>query len=286
MAAPNAPAPIVTLTTDFGTRDPYVASMKGVLLSLNPAVRIVDITHEIAPQQVLEAGFTLARAFPAFPAGTIHILVVDPGVGTSRSLLLARTENHFFLAPDNGALGPVFEEEPPREVICVSAAHHFRKQVSPTFHGRDILAPVAASLSRGTAPAHFGEPATRWVPSPVPPVTRAGDGRLQLQVVAVDRFGNVVLNLKESSFAAGRDAAPSAPFSLEIGGRAIPRLLRTYGESEDAEPFALFNSFGYLEVAVRGGSAAVLLKAATGQPALLSPGTGGRAGLEPPAPPG
>jgi len=270
MATPSASAPIVTLTTDFGNRDPYVASMKGVLLSLNPALRIVDISHEIGPQQILEAGFTLARAFPVFPAGTIHILVVDPGVGTSRKLLLARTENHFFLAPDNGALGPVFEEEPPREVVCVSAAHHFRKQVSSTFHGRDILAPVAARLSRGTALAHFGEPVTEWVPSPVPQPTRAGDGRLQLQVVAVDRFGNVVLNLKESSFAAARGASTSVPFSLEIGGKAIRRLLRTYGESENAEPFALFNSFGYLEVAIRGGSAAALLAAATGQPALLS----------------
>jgi len=270
MAAPSASAPIITLTTDFGNRDPYVASMKGVLLSLNPALRIVDITHEIGPHQVLEAGFTLARAFPAFPAGTIHILVVDPGVGTSRKLLLARTENHFFLAPDNGALGPVFEEEPVREVVCITAAHHFRTQASPTFHGRDILAPVAARLARGTALAHFGEPVTDWVPSPVPPPARVEDGRLRLQVLAVDRFGNVVLNLKESSFAAARGTSASVPFSLEIGGRAIRRLLRTYGESEDSEPFALFNSFGYLEVAVRGGSAGVLLAAATGQPALLS----------------
>ena len=270
MAAPNPSAPIVTLTTDFGNRDHYVASMKGVLLSLNPAVRIVDITHEIGPQQILEAGFTLACAFPAFPAGTIHILVVDPGVGTSRRLLLARTENHFFLAPDNGALGLAFEEEPAHEVIAITAAHHFRKPVSPTFHGRDVLAPVAARLARGTAPANFGEPVTDWVPSPVPPPGPAESGRLRLQVLAVDRFGNVILNLKERSFPAARGTSGSAPFSLEIGGRAIRRLLRTYGESEDNEPFALFNSCGYLEVALRGGSAAALLRAAAGQPALLS----------------
>ncbi len=272
MAESNPSAPVVTLTTDFGNRDPYVASMKGVLLSLNPALRIVDITHEIAPQQILEAGFTLARAFPLFPAGTIHILVVDPGVGTSRRLLLARTDHHFFLAPDNGALGPVFEVEPAREVVSISATHHFREQVSPTFHGRDILAPVAARLSRGTALAHFGDPVTEWIPSPVPPPARSGDGRLRLQVVALDRFGNIVLNLKECALADMKGAAASAavPFSLEIGGRTIRRLLRTYGESNDAEPFALFNSFGYLEVAVRGGSAAALLAAAPGQPALLS----------------
>jgi S-adenosylmethionine hydrolase len=270
MAVPSPASPIVTLTTDFGNRDHYVASMKGVLLALNPALTIVDISHEIRPQQVLEAGFTLACAFPTFPPGTIHLLVVDPGVGTSRRLLLARTENHFFLAPDNGALGLVFEEEPAREVIGITAAHHFRRQVSPTFHGRDILAPVAARLARGTAPAHFGEPVTDWVPSPVPPPGPPEGGRLRLQVLAVDRFGNVILNLKEGFLAAARRASPPGPFSLEIGGRRIHRLLRTYGESEDAEPFALFNSCGYLEVALRGGSAAALLGSAAGQQALLS----------------
>ena len=270
MAAPIPSAPIVTLTTDFGNRDHYVASMKGVLLSLNPAVRIVDITHEVAPGQVLEAGFTLACAFPAFPSGTIHILVVDPGVGTPRRLLLARTGSHFFLAPDNGALGLVFEEEPAREVIAITAAHHFRKQVSPTFHGRDVLAPVAARLARGTAPAHFGEAVTDWVPSPVPPPGPAEDGRLRLQVLAVDRFGNVILNLREKSLAAAAGPSGPVPFSLEIGGKVIRRLLRTYGESEDTEPFALFNSCGYLEVALRNGSAAALLHAAAGQPALLA----------------
>ena len=270
MAALRPSSPIVTLTTDFGNRDHYVASMKGVLLALNPALTIVDVSHEIRPQQVLEAGFTLACAFPAFPAGTIHVLVVDPGVGTSRRLLLARTEHHFFLAPDNGALGLVFEEEPAREVIGITAAHHFRNPASPTFHGRDILAPVAARLALGTAPAHFGEPVADWVPSPAPPPGPPEGGRLRLQVLAVDRFGNVILNLKERFLAAARQPSAPGPFSLEIGGRRIHRLLRAYGESEDAEPFALFNSCGYLEVALRGGSAAALLGSAAGQHALLS----------------
>src|SRR5262245_34820110 len=150
MTAVNCAFPIVTLLTDFGTRDHYVASMKGVLLTINPALRIVDITHKIAPQEILEAGFTLACAYRLFPAGSIHLLVVDPGVGTSRRLLAARTEHHFFVGPDNGALGIVFAEESPREVVSITASHHFRKEIRSTFHGRDILAPVAAQLSLGT----------------------------------------------------------------------------------------------------------------------------------------
>ncbi len=262
--------PIVTLTTDFGDRDPYVASMKGVLLSLNPALRIVDISHEVRPQQVSEAGFVLACACSFFPHGTIHVLVVDPGVGTSRKLLLARTEHYFFLAPDNGALGLVFESEPPREMVSLTATHQFRKEVSSTFHGRDILAPVAARLSRGTPLQHFGEPVSDYVPDPAPPPSAAGDGRLQLHVLAVDRFGNVVLNLRRESAAAVRVQGGGIPFALEIGNRTVHRLLRTYADSEDAEPFALFNSWGYLEVAVRNGSAAGVLAADRGQTAFLA----------------
>jgi S-adenosyl-L-methionine hydrolase (adenosine-forming) len=269
MAAPKPASPIVTLLTDFGTRDHYVASMKGVLLSINPAMRIVDITHEIAPQEIREAGFTLARSYPFFPPGSVHLLVVDPGVGTSRRLLAARTENHFFVGPDNGALGVVFAEEAPREVVSITASHHFRKEISSTFHGRDILAPVAARLSLGTALAHFGETVTDWVPSPIPPPRRGDQGEWMLQVAAVDRFGNVVLNLKEEAFASTRGGEGSVPFLLEIGGSSVQRLLRTYGDCQDDRPFALFNSSGYLEIAVRGGSAAALLRCRAGQDARL-----------------
>lgn len=271
MTTKTESGPVVTLTTDFGNRDHYVASMKGVLLSLNPALRIVDITHEVRPQQVLEAGFVLACAFPCFPHGTIHIAVVDPGVGTSRRLLLARTEHHYFLAPDNGVLGLVFEREPPREMVSLTATHHFREEISSTFHGRDILAPVAGRLSRGTPLRHFGEPASDPLPYPAPTPSPGDDGRLRLRVLAVDRFGNIILNLRRESPAAARALEGGAPFALEIGNRVIRRLLRTYAETEDSEPFALFNSCGYLEVAVRNGSAAGVLAAEPGQPALLAP---------------
>jgi S-adenosylmethionine hydrolase len=265
----DAPASILTLTTDFGTRDHYVGSMKGVLLSLHPGLRIVDITHEVAAQQVAEAGFTLARAFPTFPPGTIHLLVVDPGVGTSRRLLAARTANHFFVAPDNGALAIVFEEEPAREVVSLDTRLFSRPEVSATFHGRDILAPAAARLALGTSLASLGDPVSDWVPSPIPPPSPAPGGGLSLRIVAVDRFGNLITNLTEKSFTAARRGAAS--FSLEVGGQTVRRLLRTYGESEGAEPFALFNSCGYLEVALRDGSAAALLAAEPGQQVVLRP---------------
>jgi S-adenosyl-L-methionine hydrolase (adenosine-forming) len=262
-------APIITLTTDFGLKDAYVASMKGVILSLAPDVILVDISHDIPPQDILQGGYVLSCAFHHFPPGTIHLLVVDPGVGTSRRLLLARTENYCFLAPDNGALGLVFAVESPREVFHLTASHYFRKDPSATFHGRDILAPVAARLARGTAASHFGDPVTDFLPSPLPAPSPQPDGRVLLQVIAADRFGNLILNLREEEFRRMRGSTPERPFSLEISGRTISRLVRTYGDGEGKDPFALFNSNGYLELAVKNGSAAAELACAAGTPATL-----------------
>ena len=266
---PSTRCPIITLTTDFGLKDAYVASMKGVILSIAPEVRIVDISHEVPPQGIVEGGFTLACAFPLFPPGTIHVLVVDPGVGTSRRLLLARTENHYFLAPDNGALGFVFGVEAPREIFHITASHYFRRGPGTTFQGRDILAPVAARLARGTAPNHFGEPVDEIHPAPVAPPEVQEDGALLLQVLVADRFGNLILNLQESRYREAAGNAAEGRFSLEVAGRSISRLLRTYGDAQDNEPFALFNSSGYLEIAVRNGSAAAVLGCSAGSKARL-----------------
>ena len=263
-------AQFITLTTDFGLQDAYVASLKGVIFSLAPEVRIIDISHAIPPQGIVEGGFTLACAFPHFPPGTIHILVVDPGVGSTRPLLLARTENHYFLAPDNGALGLVFETEPPRELFRITAARYFRPRVSATFQGRDILAPVAAQLARGTAASCFGDPVSEFVPSPLPAPTRLSDGRLRLEVITADRFGNLVLNLREPKYRELTGGSATQRFALEIGGRSLLRLLETYAQGSEGEPFALFNSSGYLEVAVRGGSAAAALRCAAGSAATLT----------------
>ena len=271
MERPVRRAPIITLTTDFGLQDAYVASMKGVILSLAPEVNIVDISHGIPPQDVIAGGYVLSCAFRHFPTGTIHVMVVDPGVGTSRRLLLARTENHFFLAPDNGALGWVFALEPPHEVFHLTATHYFRTSPSATFHGRDILAPVAARLARGTAAAHFGEPVADYLPAPLTAPTPQADGRIPLRVIVADRFGNLILNLRAEEYRRLAGSSQAGSFSLEISGRKISRLLTTYADGEGAEPFALFNSSGYLELAVRNGSAAAELGCAAGAAATLVP---------------
>jgi hypothetical protein len=270
MAARAARSPIITLTTDFGTRDGYAAQMRAVILTLHPEAEVVDISHGIRPQGIVEGGYVLAAAFPVFPAGTIHVLVVDPGVGTSRRILLARTENHIFLAPDNGSLGPAFDVEPPREVVSVTAAHHFRKGIGATFQGRDVMAPVAAKLAKGLAPSHFGEPVTEWVPSPLPAPERRPDGKIALRVARVDRFGNLICNAREDTLARLRAGGDPGTVALEIGGRRIEGLVRTYAEGPPGGPFALFNSAGYLEVAVAGGSAAEFLSVRDGDPVLLS----------------
>jgi len=267
---PRTRGSVITLTTDFGLKDPYVASMKGVILSLAPEARIVDISHEVPPQGIVEGGFTLACAFPHFPKGTIHVLVVDPGVGTSRRLLLARTENHFFLAPDNGALGLVFDVEPPREIREISAIHYSRPEVSPTFHGRDILAPAAARLARGTLASHLGDPTQEFVPSPLPPPEPLEGSRLRLRVITADRFGNLILNLRQQQYHELAGASSGERFSLEIASRRISRLVRTYGEAAPRELVALFNSSGYVEVAVREGSAARTLACGAGAEAILA----------------
>ncbi|HEV8376022.1 MAG TPA: SAM-dependent chlorinase/fluorinase [Candidatus Polarisedimenticolia bacterium] len=262
--------PIITLTTDFGLQDPFVAAMKGILLSLAPDALIVDVSHEIPAHDILAGGFVLARAFPYFPAGTIHVLVVDPGVGTSRPLLLARTQSHFFLGPDNGALCLPFEVEPPLELIRLAATHSFLPDPSPTFHGRDILAPVAARLSQGTPVSDFGEATRTIVPSPLPSPEPQADGRLLLRVILADRFGNLALNLTEKKYREISRSSKGSGFSLEIGGRTISRLSTTYGESSPGELLALFDSSGYLEVAVREGSAAAALGCGRWAVALLT----------------
>ncbi len=254
-------SPVLTLTTDFGGKDAYVASMKGVVLRAVPEARIVDISHEIPPQEIAEAGYVLACAFPHFPAGTLHLLVVDPGVGTSRRLLAARTRHHFFLAPDNGSLGLVFDIESPLEIVQIPFPG---ARVAPTFHGRDILAPAAARLLQGAALSEIGPPAPDPLPFPIPQARPDSEGRLRVSVLSIDRFGNVILNFRAQP--GGADRAPV----LEIAGRRLSRLVRTYAEAPASEPVLLFNSSGFLEVAVANGSAAQALGCARGATGILT----------------
>lgn len=204
----------------------------------------------------------------------VHVLVVDPGVGTSRRLLLARTRNHFFLSPDNGALGLVFDQEPVEEIYAITASHYFRLGRGDTFQGRDVLAPVAARVARGLGLSHFGEPVSEWISFLVPPPSpTSGQGYL-LRVLHVDRYGNVILNVRKEAIEAWREQYVGGPFAIRIEGKSVDRELRTYGESDSPEPFALFNSCGFLELAVRNGSAAALLGTSPFREVVVSFGTG------------
>jgi hypothetical protein len=243
--------PIVTLLTDFGTSDHYVAAMKGVIMGICPEARLVDITHGVGPYAIAEAGFTLSQAWSCFPAGTIHLVVVDPGVGSARRPVVVEAASHYFVGPDNGVFSMVYRAVPTHVVREISATRYFRHPVSATFHGRDIFAPVAAHLANGVAPAEFGERLTDYCDPGVP----AGS------VLHVDRFGNIV-----TSFLA---ANSKQPFTLRIGQHAISRLASNYAEMAPGELFVIEGSAGFLEVCMNQGNAAELLSVTAGTPVDL-----------------
>ncbi len=267
---PESKAPIITLTTDFGSRDHYVGSMKGAILAVNRDARIVDISHEIAPHRPLEGGFVLACAYAAFPPRTVHILVVDPGVGGPRRPLLVVTESHYFLAPDNGCLAFVFEREPVRTVYEITAAHYFRQEVSGTFHGRDVFAPVAGWLTRGTGVESFGSPVEDYAVGEVPRPKLTREGQVRLTVLHVDRFGNVITNLQKRTLDDLLAKNPGKTIRMEIGGQALSGIVTHYAEGPDGAPFALIGSAGHLEIALKEASAAETLGLTPGQQILMS----------------
>lgn len=258
---------VITLTTDFGLRDPYVAEMKGVLLSLAPDVRLVDITHEVESHDVVGAALALEAAVPFFPQGTVHLAVVDPGVGTARRGLVVTTATATFVAPDNGLLTPIFARGPWRAFELT--AHHLRlSRVSRTFHGRDVFAPAAAHLARGVAPDQFGPAAPDPVRLPWPEVQAVG-GAVAGAVVHVDRFGNLI-----TSIAADTVERLGAGASIHIAGRHL-RLVGTYADLPRGGAGALIGSSNRLEVAIREGNAAVVLGAHRGTPVAVSRTTTG-----------
>jgi S-adenosylmethionine hydrolase len=235
------------LATDFGNADGYVGQVKGVLLGLCPDLLLVDLSHEIPAQAVAAGAFLLETVSAAFPLGTIHLAVVDPGVGTERRGLVVRTERHVFVVPDNGLVSRVLDRDPLRGAWAIEAAHYRRDPVSPTFEGRDVFAPAAAWLARGVAPERFGPEVHDLVrlPSRVVPVP----GPNVVSVVWVDRFGNVVLDLAREVLPEGAVPQVTTPHG------DVHRFARTYGDAPPGEPFLLFGSAGYLEIATSGGRA-------------------------------
>ena len=252
---------IVTLTTDFGTQDGYVAAMKGAMLCIAPEVRFVDVSHEVAPQDVMEAAFVLRQAAGHFPEESVHLVVVDPGVGTSRRPLAARfrpsgsDREHIFVGPDNGLLSLLSDEDPLRVVVLDRPDRWRTARTSDTFHGRDIFAPIAAHLASGAALRDVGTPTDelttlRWA------MPRADDQGVEGWVVHVDRYGNCITNIPRETVEAHR---AGRSLSVYAGSTIIRGVAQTYGEAGAAEPIALFGSGGALEVSVNKGNASTLL---------------------------
>ncbi|MGH7390975.1 MAG: SAM hydrolase/SAM-dependent halogenase family protein [Candidatus Rokuibacteriota bacterium] len=254
------------MTTDFGERDPYVAEMKGVILGLTRDVELVDVTHEVEPQQIAEAALALEGVARAFPPRTIHLAVVDPGVGTNRRGLVVEAGGHLFVGPDNGLFTAVLARGD-WQAFELTAAELRRPAVSRTFHGRDVFAPAAAHLALGVPPARFGPPVGAPVRLPWPEA-RTVAGGIEGAVIHVDRFGNLVTSI-DAARVRGVAGGPAGPGTVRIAGRALP-LVGTYGDLPPRGAGALVGSRNRLEVVVRDGSAAVVLKARRGMPVLLS----------------
>lgn len=241
--------PIITLTTDFGTRDGFVGVMKGVILGINPHVTLVDITHEIEPQNIAQGAFILANAVPYFPPNTIHLIIVDPGVGSARRALAAQVDATFFVAPDNGVLS--FVLRPSSFVVSVTNPAYFLPRVSTTFHGRDIFAPVAAHLSLGVPLDALGTRLDDWVQLASERATRHDD-RIIGRVVYIDRFGNAITNIGEDMLR-GLDRAR---LMVHIGAHTLRGIRTTYADASPGEALALVSSSWHVEIAVREGNAA------------------------------
>jgi hypothetical protein len=256
---------IITLTTDFGSGSPYAAAMKGVMLGINPAARLVDISHDVPPQGVRQGAVVLAEATAWFPAGTIHVGVVDPGVGTQRRLIFARLGDQQYLAPDNGLLSLLAKRSRSARIIELANSEHWMPSVSNTFHGRDILAPVAAQLSLGLEPERLGPMLTEIQMLDWPEAKRSGnciDGAVQW----IDRFGNLITNIGAGILA---DCKTAAGLRIRCAGREINGLISAYGMRGPGDCAALIGSSGFLEIAVVNGSAAKIINAGIGTPVVV-----------------
>ena len=260
--------PIITLTTDYGTNDHLVGTLKGVILKINPDVTIVDITHEVAPYDVLDGALAIASAYRYFPARTIHVVIVDPGVGTERRPLLVSGETQYFVAPDNGVLSLVYEQETALLVRHATAEHYFLQPVSKTFHGRDIFAPVAGWLSKGWQSASMGEEISDYKRFALPK-PKAADGVTQGTVLRMDHFGNLLTNFRPDDMPDG--ALKSGTLKMQVNGKEVKRLVETFAQGEPGEPVALVGSSGFIEIAVNKGNAARVVGAGRGATVVVTP---------------
>ncbi len=256
---------VITLITDFGTQAEYAGAMKGVILTVNPKIRVVDITHQIPAHDILRAGFVLKNSYPYYPEGTVHLVVVDPGVGTSRRPLVVERDGHFFVGPDNGVFEEVLSAPGKGTAYEITRKEFFRKPLSSTFHGRDLFAPVAAHLALGKTPREFGPRVSDWHRMERPQPTRDAK-KLSGQILWADPFGNLITNL---SCDADGPWLAARPWIIRGRKWRIDRLSTTYGEGEPGKPLALFGSSGFLELSVNRGRATDVLKMKPGDPLVI-----------------
>ncbi len=253
--------PVITLLTDFGHQDPFVGTMKGVILSIVPNVEIVDLTHQISPGDVHAGAFALHTCYHYFPENTIHVIVIDPGVGSSRQALVVKTENYYFIAPDNSVLEWIFHEHPDARVYCLNRPNYFL-EVSHTFHGRDIFAPVAAHLAKGVKVEDLGEKCTHFIKGDLGTVKTLGKA-LHGSIIYIDRFGNAVTNIHSSQI---NDLNIT---NALIKGNRVDSFCSYYSERSAGESLMLVGSHGYLEIAVNRGSARENLGLQTGDQVVV-----------------
>ncbi len=251
------PRALITLTTDFGGSDHFVGTMKGVILGLNPEAALVDICHEVRSYDILDGAFTIAQAYRHFPPRTIHLVVVDPGVGSQRRPILVTTDKHLFLCPDNGVLSLVLNREE-HQVRHVTAEHYFLNPVSNTFHGRDVFAPIAGWLSRGVESAKFGDFITDYIRFNAPKPKMLNERLMKGVVLKVDKFGNVITNFTPEDLPLLFKENPP-PFKIVAGKSEITKLNLAYSTSAPGDLFAVIGSTGYLELATNRGAAAKII---------------------------
>jgi len=249
--------PIITLTSDFGLNDHFVGTMKGVILNICPDAEIVDISHAVQAFDVLDGALAIAQSYSQFPAGTVHIVVVDPGVGSARRPIIVAGDRHYFVAPDNGVLSLVYAREERLRVYHVTAGHYFLQPVSHTFHGRDIFSPVGAWLAKGVDLSKFGEEVSDFVRFNLPKPKALDANTVRGIVLKADRFGNLVTNITPEDLPALFEASPR-PFRIVVGQGVVTRICASYVEGAANELFGILGSMGYLEIAANRASAAQL----------------------------
>jgi hypothetical protein len=262
--------PIITLTTDYGTNDHLAGTLKGVILKVVPDATVVDITHQVNPFDLLDGALAIGSSYSYFPARTIHVVVVDPGVGTDRRPLLVSAGNQYFVAPDNGVLSVIYERETDVVVRHANVEHYYLQPLSKTFHGRDIFAPVAGWLAKGAQIGSMGDEISDYKRFAMPR-PKASNGHVKGVVMRVDSFGNLLTNFRVEDLPSA--ALTSGKINIQVGKHPVTRVVETFALGNKAEPVAFVGSSGYLEIAVNKGNAAQALALGRGAPVVLTPET-------------